>query len=27
MILRQIYSRNCVPNFSRIARVLWKILQ
>jgi len=27
MILQQIYSGNGVPNFIRIARVLWKILQ
>jgi len=26
-ILQQIYSGKCVPNFIRIARVLWKILQ
>jgi len=27
MILQHIYSGNGVPNFTRIARVLWKILQ
>jgi len=25
--LRQIYSENCVPDFIRIARVLWRMLQ
>jgi len=27
IILQQIYSGNCILNFTRIARVLWKILQ